>query len=199
MGHIDEGRRRALAHDGSLEALISRVVAEAVVTTVYPALGRAPGLTDCIQPIFVLDLLTTGDALFNGPFGYRAQYWHSPATGLAANAKLIAALAPKLLGAVDASNEQLARIDLCQSLHAASAKLWVRESSALDENALADLAVQPWFDRAQEGVQLAKLGVLAPNVTKFEIKGALLSPYGHEVVPVQKIRRHYDIHHYGFS
>jgi hypothetical protein len=125
--HVEEDRRHELRAGGSFTALLSRVVVDAKVTTVYPLPGRDPGLTDCVQPIFVLDLPVTGDALFNGPFGYRAQYWLAPDIGLAANAKLIAALAPKLLAAVDASNSELTRIDLCQSLHAASAKLWIRE------------------------------------------------------------------------
>jgi hypothetical protein len=196
--HVQEDRRLALRADGSFDALISRVVAEATVTTVYPLPGRDQGLTDCIQPIFLLDLPSTGDPLFNGPFGYRAQYWRGPEIGLAANGKLIAALAPKLLAAVDPSNSQLARIDLCHSVHAASAKLWIRESSAI-EDATPDLDVQPWADRAKDGVRLAKMGLGAPEVTKFEIKGALISPEGHEVVPQRKIRRHYDIYHYGFT
>jgi hypothetical protein len=196
--HVEKDRRQQLRADGSFESLISRVLTDLEVTTVYPLPGQDVGLTDCLQPIFVLDLPSTGDALFNGPFGYRAQYWISPEVGLAANAKIIAALAPKLLSAVDPSNEQLTRIDLSQSLRAASAKLWIRESLATD-NPAPDLRVQPWVDHASEGVRLAKLGLAAPKVAKFEIKGALLSPDGHEVVPQRKIQRHYDIHHYGFS
>ena len=45
------------------------------------------------QPIFTLELKGSGDALFNGPFGYRAQYLLGPNIGLAANAALLAALA----------------------------------------------------------------------------------------------------------
>ena len=196
--HVEEDRRQQLRVDGSFDALISRVWTDLAVTTVYPLPGRDVGLRDCLQPIFVLDLPSTGDALFNGPFGYRAQYWIAPEVGLAANARIIAALAPKLLAAVDPSNKDLTRIDLCQSLHAASARLWIRESMAT-ENPSPDLSVQPWVDRAREGVRLAKMGLAAPRIAKFEVKGALLSPDGHEVVPQRKIQRHYDIHHYGFS
>jgi hypothetical protein len=120
--HVEEERRQQLRADGSFGALIRRVLTDLEVTTVYPLPGQDVGLTDCLQPILVLDLPSTGDALFNGPFGYRAQYWISPEVGLAANAKIIAALAPKLLSAVDPCDERLTRIDLCKSLRAASAK-----------------------------------------------------------------------------
>jgi hypothetical protein len=36
-------------------------------------------------------------------------------------------------------------------------------------------------------------------VREFEIKGALIDPAGHEVIPEHKIRRHYHIHDFGFS
>jgi hypothetical protein len=31
------------------------------------------------------------------------------------------------------------------------------------------------------------------------VKGALLDAFGHEHVPSGKLRRHQDIHHYGFA
>jgi len=36
-------------------------------------------------------------------------------------------------------------------------------------------------------------------VTRFQVKGALLDAFGHEHVPHRKLRRHQDIHHYGFA
>ena len=122
----------------------------------------------------------------------------SPWQGLAANSALLAALAPKLLGAIDPKTEpDLAKIDVCASLHAASAKMWIQEPPILLTTT--DLDVERWVPEAQNGVQLARWGLAAPLVTTFEVKGALMDPYGNEVVPVGKIRRHYDIYHYGFS
>jgi hypothetical protein len=92
----------------------------------------------------------------------------------------------------------LARIDVCAAIGAASAKIWIRESSSLATPS-ADLAVERWVENARRGVELAKIGLMAPEIAKFEIKGALIDPYGHEVVPADKIRRHYQLHHYGFS
>src|SRR5262245_53768595 len=197
--HVPEARRIALASAGSFVALAEQVVADVSNIRVRAGRGRDKGLTDCVQPLFNIDLPQTGDALFNGPFGYRAQYWVGPDQGLAANARLLAALAPKLLGAlVTCTDELLSRIDVCAALSAASAKIWIRESSLLIDGR-ADLNIDRWTDNARNGVELARFGLMAPEISKFEVKGALIDPHGHEVVPVGKIRRHFQIHHYGFS
>ncbi len=62
-----------------------------------------------------------------------------------------------------------------------------------------DLEIDRWVSEAANGVQLAHWGLAAPLVSWFEVKGALVDPYGNEVVPYRKIRRHYEIFHYGFS
>lgn len=197
---VDEARRTALAAPGSFHEIIRLVSEDAREIRARSETGRDRGLTDCVQPIFTLELPTTGDLLFNGPWGYRAQYWVSAGHGLAANAALLAALAPKLLGAVDTKVAPgLAKIDLCASLHAASAKIWIREIPSLLVDPTADLDVERWVLEARRGVELARWGLAAPPVTQFEVKGALIDPYGNEVVPLRKLRRHYDIHHYGFS
>lgn len=197
---VSPERQIALAAPGSFDGLLRRVASDAVVTRVYAKPGSDRGLTQCLQPIFLIELAETGDALFNGPWGYRAQYWIHPSRGLAANRELISALLPKLLAAVDVVAEPiLAKLDLCASLAASSAKIWVRESLALLTESAADLAVERWIEEANRGVELARLGLVAPQQTKFELKGALLDAYGNEVVPARKIRRHLDIHNFGFS
>jgi hypothetical protein len=80
-----------------------------------------------------------------------------------------------------------------------SAKFWIQEIPSLLQNPTIDLKVERWYAEAQRGVQLAQWGLSAPGETKFVVKGALLDPWGNEVVPSRKITRHYDIHHYGFS
>ncbi len=110
------------------------------------------------------------------------------------------ALAPKLLGAMDTKLEPVLRkIDVCASLHAASAKIWIQEIPSFFREPTRDLDVKRWVFEAQNGVELARYGLVAPPVTKFEVKGALIDPYGNEVVPMRKVRRHYDIFQYGFS
>src|SRR5262245_30757007 len=103
---------------------------------------------------------------------------------------LIAALAPKLLDVIDTNAEpDLAKIDVCASLRATSAKFWIQEIPSLLANPTVDLNVERWFEAAQRGVQLARCGLSAPEVTKFEVKGALIDPHGNEVVPSRKISR----------
>jgi hypothetical protein len=197
---IDETRRTALAAPGSFDEVIRLVLEDVRHIRVRSEPGREAGLTDYVQPVFTFKLPDTGDILFNGPWGYRAQYWVSPGRGLAANATLLAALAPKLMATLDTiSDPGLAKIDLCASLSAASAKLWIREIPSLLVNPNADLDIERWVLEARRGVELARWGLSAPVSTLFEVKGALIDPYGNEVVPSRKVRRHFDIHHYGFS
>ncbi len=197
---VPEARRAALAGPGSYERMIRLVVEDARVVGTRAQPGMDPGLTDCVQPIFTLEFANTGDALFNGPFGYRAQYWAGAETGLAGNAALLAALAPKLLGSVDPTTvPELAKIDVCASVAAASAKIWIMEIPSLLMNPTRDLTVERWVAEADRGVELARWGLCAPVVSRFEVKGGLIDAYGNEVVPSRKIRRHFDIYHYGFS
>jgi hypothetical protein len=197
---VTQSRRDVLAQPGSFEELVRLVTADARDIRVYASRGSDRGLTHCIQPVFNFELPDTGDALFNGPWGYRAQYWASPWQGLAANGRLLANLASKLLGAIDiAATHDLAKRDVCASLHAASAKIWIQEIPSLLIEPTIDLDVEPWVTEAKHGVELARWGISAPCVTKFQVKGALLDPYNNEVVPTSKIKRHHDIHHYGFS
>ncbi len=197
---VDTSRRSSLAVPASYEELVHLVVEDVRGVKVRAEPGRDPGLTDCMQAIFDFELPNTGDPLFNGPFGYRAQYWKGANQALAANGELLAALAPKLIGAIDLSAElQLEGFDVCASLQAASAKLWIQELPSWLAQPTADLAVDRWVAEAHRGVQLARWGICAMPVTKFQVKGALLDPSGNEVVPARKICRHYDINQYGFA
>jgi hypothetical protein len=197
---VSTARRELLARPGSFEQLVQLVTEDAEVVLVRAKRGQDPGLTECVQPIFVLQLRNCGDALFNGPFGYRAQYWKAAECGLAANALLVGALAAKLMAAAEKSPvAELAHIDVNASLTAASAKIWIQETGALLASSARDLAVERWVSKADSGAQFAVLGLSAPVASTFEVKGALISPEGHEVVPRRKIRRHHDIFEFGFS
>ena len=196
---VSDSRRAALEKHGSFEELVAEVLEDVRVIRATAETGRDTGLTACLQPVFYIELPKTGDALFNGRSGYRAQYWIDPWHGLTANATLIASLKPKLMAAVDIADQpDLAKIDICASLDAMSSKIWIREApSTLSGNR--DLNIEPWLSEAARGVELARLGVAAPTVSRFEVKGALLDAFGHEHVPCRKLRRHQDLHHYGFA
>lgn len=199
-GSVDARRQAALATPSSFEELVA--IAKVEICKIQPRVepGRDPGLTHCLQPVFAFELPTVGDRLFNGPHGYRAQYWRGPSQGLLANAALIAALAPRLLASIDpAADPNFEKIDVCVSLKATSAKFWIREIPSLLVSPTTDLQVEPWRTEAQRGVQLARWGLSAPEVTKFDVKGGLMDSHGNEVVPSRKVCRQYDIHHYGFS
>jgi len=197
---VSAERRAVLFGPVSFEELVASAKNEIREVRAWAVPGSDPGLTDCLQPVFHFELPTVGDRLFNGPYGYRAQYWRSPMEGLSANAQLLAALSPKLLEVVDTiAQPDLAKFDTCTSLRAASAKFWIQEIPSLLLNPSDDLNVERWRVEAKRGVRLAQLGLSAPETTKFLIKGALLDPHGNEVVPLRKISRHHDIYHYGFS
>jgi len=197
---VSLARRELLAQAGSFERLASLVAEDAEITFVRSKPGQDRGLTHCIQPIFAVQLRKTGDAIFNGPYGYRAQYWQAPEHGLSGNAFLLAKLAPKLLASLESNPiADLNTIDVGASLSAASAKFWIQETGPILANSTRDLAVERWVTNADAGAQFAVLGLCAPVVSKFEVKGALMSPEGHEVVPKRKIRRHHDIFEFGFT
>jgi hypothetical protein len=202
FGSVPSERQTVLATPSSFEDLVALAVTDITGIRARIEPGRDRGLEHCLQPVFSFELPNTGDRLFNGLHGYRAQYWYDPSQGLAANAALILSLTPKLFAAVDESTEpRFTQIDVCVCLRAVSAKFWIREREILSVLAspTEDLDVQPWLDSARRRVQLARWGVCAPEVMQFEVKGALMDPYGNEIIPSRKISRHYDIHHYGFS
>jgi hypothetical protein len=192
-------RRDALARFVSFDELMSAAVGDATNIRAVARRGGARGLKQTIQPIFYVDFPLTGDALHNGPHGYRAQYLLSPWVGLAANSRLIEALTPKLMNSIDLDAEpDLCKVNVCSSLGASSAKIWVREGTTLLDN-VEDLAVPSWVVEAKRGVELATWGLQAPIAERFEVKGALLTEEGHEVVPTFKVRRHFQIHQFGYS
>jgi hypothetical protein len=196
---VDEARRRKLCRAKSFEQLVDDVLADVRVIRAIVERGRDPGLTDCLQPVFFLELAVTGDALFNGPHGYRAQYWTDPWRGLEANALLLSSLRPKLLASVDTNDQpQLAELDVSASLSAVSAKFWIREAPSTMTKTR-ELQVEPWLSAAENGIEKAVLGLAAPQTSKYEVKGALLDKHGNERVPARKIGRHHEIHRFGFS
>jgi hypothetical protein len=193
-------RQSILTSPTSFETLVALAEREICDIRFRLEPGRDPGLTHCLQPIFSFELPTVGDRLFNGPYGYRAQYWREPFQGLYANSELITALMPALLAVIGPdSDPNISKIDVSVSLRAVSAKFWMRENLSLMVSTTTDLMVEPWRREAARGELLARWGLWAPETSSFEIKGALIDLYGNEIIPEGKISRHYEIHRYGFS
>lgn len=163
--------------------------------------GQAKGLEHCIQPVFDLEVSPEAyDSFFNSPSGYRARYLRDPFEGLTANHVLINALLNRLLDDAKLSIDQdLKRIDIRTSLRALSSKVWIYEGTFNFDAPTVDLSVGSWAEEAFNGERRAKWGLCAPEGTRLQVKGALLDPKGHEIVPRGKTLRHVDIHKYGFS
>jgi hypothetical protein len=161
--------------------------------------GCADGLTDCWQPVFILYVdASSFDAFYNGPYGYRAQYAIDPDVGLAANGQVIRTLTDALL-AQAALTEDLVALPVRRSLEAASAKIWPLEDDLRFDRFRRDLAVPRWVEAAERGSELAQMGLVAPEATVLEVKGALLDSFANEVVPASKVRRRHQIHEMGFT
>ncbi|MDM0022105.1 hypothetical protein [Variovorax saccharolyticus] len=83
-------RKAWLAAPGSFAGMAAAAVAAASAPHLRAKPGREGPCVGHWQPIFSFTVpRVVGDALFNGPYGLRAQYWRSPACGLAANAALV--------------------------------------------------------------------------------------------------------------
>ncbi|MFC6672509.1 hypothetical protein [Marinobacterium aestuariivivens] len=198
---VSTDRRKALAEPGSFDELISRVCVEAEVVKAKKDTGSDSSLIGCWRPIFTIELQDTGDQLFNGPWGYRAQFWESPERGMEANLLLIESLYPILLEFIQRHPAgDMSTKDVEQRLTASSAKIWPDESQLCLAGPSKDLDVDRWRTEADAGQWKANVGLAAPKVSKFEVKGAFFdSNTWNEVVPEQKLQRHHEIHQFGFS
>lgn len=144
---------------------------------------------------------STFDAFFNSRCGYRAQYLVDPECGQAANGIILAALREQLEAATErpTAPHEMESSAARASFRAVSAKIWLFEDEFDFGKPTEDLAVDTWKATAILGVKKAKWGLCAPRATTLEVKGAFLDPYGHEVVPADKIGRRFEIHTCGFS
>ena len=168
--------------------------AQVVEFTWEPFTGAT--LTGCSRASFLLRVsLTTYDAFFNSPAGYRGQYALSVSEGEAANRRLLTGLEPRLLSFVTSRNE-LFPSSVSASLRAAEAKVWIYEpevESQLGEEHPAILYT-PWADSSETGV-----GLLAPMGTSLEVKGGWLDRQGQERRNPVKANRSNEIHELGYS
>jgi hypothetical protein len=146
-------------------------------------------------------LPVTCDAFFNGPTGYRAQYYIDPDLGQAANGYTIETLHAKLEHAFLAGQlPDIARDEMVYGLRAASAKIWIEEQS----DRTPALAVDRWVDSARENGGLkSQMALTAPQGVTLEVKGAWIHRASNnvftELVTDEKIKRRFEISATGFS
>jgi hypothetical protein len=149
------------------------------------------------------------DAFFNSPVGYRAQYCISVENGERHNRELIDLLTRPCLDfaqrkAPSTFGDRLIRA----SLAGQQAKIWIDEA---DLNRLegAHISFPRWTTKAAAAAEgswadmaarsKAESGILAPEGTHLEIKGAWILPDGAECRDPTKEHRSREIHDYGFS
>ena len=196
-----EERRNRLLRKTDFSDVVQAVCESARVTRVWAKRGEAKGLTECVQPVFDIEVRPeVYDVFFNAAGGYRAQYLRSPTDGLAGNQAILGALLNRLVDeARRAQVEELRDIDVRLSLRALSSKVWIYEGTFDFDTPSQDLDIATWAEQAFQGEERATWGLCAPCGTLLQVKGALLDPFGHEVVPYRKILRHEHIHRFGFS
>jgi len=153
------------------------------------------------------------DLFFNSSQGYRAWYYRSPWSGLEANAAFLTSVRPSLLASGPIANTP--HIDASVSLDRGSAKVWLAEASkglASSSGTPCEHCAGEWsapggefaaeiLNQRWEYVHhtSARWGTRAPYLTKLRVFGAFVNHAGHELVPVDKNRRHFDIHERGWA
>jgi hypothetical protein len=198
---FDPRRREELYNVPSFAEVISMLEGSVHDVHVKAEPGREPELVECLQPVFTLSVSGSAfDAFFNSPNGYRGCYLQHVNLGVAANLDLVAALHDRLVdNATRACIPELGSIDVSDSLRATSCKAWIHEDDFPFQDVTKDLAVDAWLSAAASGAKKANWGLCAPKGSRIQIKGALLDPHGHEVVPRTKVLRRYEIQRFGFS
>jgi len=150
---------------------------------------------------------TTYDAFFNSPVGYRAQYCKGIENGLKQNRRLIEAVMPLCLQSIEGrSQEEYPREMVLASLSGTDAKIWINDKDWPDIDEI-HINHAPWVAKtknASKGTMAeqvartnAAIGVLAPENTHIEIKGAWLTSDNREWRDPGKAKRAEEIRDYG--
>ena len=146
------------------------------------------------------------DLFYNGASGYRAQYYHAPELGTAANRFAIDQLLPNAIREVAAINKRTCRPDWVEkSLGHSDAKLWPHQGTWLRRRRMSDqnLLVTRWLARHHDPDNKrrmkAKRSILTPaKETKLELKGGFLSLRGN-LRRTFKPHRSRELHELGYT
>jgi hypothetical protein len=209
------GHRRAyLDSRHSFEEIARTVVSEARVLDCWsepyrhPPKGAPTGIRQVCFRVCVSE--QTFDLLYNASDGLRGRYWQSPDVGFLATCSLISSLEPDFLAFAEKHppnarrGQAMGSADICASLRAASAKIWIREKDAsgntkINLNVGPQLKVLRWEQNESRTGHNRPFWRWTPCENEIEIKGALLDPQGGEHVPEGKRDRSCQIHLYGFT
>ena len=215
--NFDAQRRVALERVANFAAVIEIILAEATVANFQVCRGKVGLLKQCYRPQFELTLSPeAADLFFNSPAGYRAQYLADPDGGQKENARLIAALASRLISHAETHPAKLHMpvYAIRLALSACSAKVWLPEASfAFNHEIIEEITVPLWRRNAlaaldafankkrpdPEQQEKAIWGLRASRAKSIEVKGAFLGAENEEIVPSDKISRRLDIHLFGYA
>jgi hypothetical protein len=178
--------------------------------------GRTFPVDGALRPVWFVSFdPSLVDWFFNGPCGYRAQYYSSPENGLNANSFLLRETEQKLVQIAKRSDFEymdpdhgrlhMDRDTLQTSLRQGSAKVWGDESKGElndvisgGQNSEPQILAERWMVNADANAQKALWGIQAPIIETLKFHGAFLKN-GIEIVPPNKIHRSEDIYYFGFS
>ena len=193
-----------------LAATETKVTKENLEAWIEPSKNTYKGARQVIFRIRVSP--RTYDLLYNAPDGLRGRYWQSPDKGSLATRYLIDLLKSTLLGFAKANPPQLKSKkmhdnemtldDVCISLEAPSAKVWIRERADNGDSIIAggpQLIVRRWKKNEADPRGKGQQWCDTPSDGWIEIKGALIDSQGVEHVPESKWDRCWQIHHFGFT
>ena len=198
---IPQQRADELRSWTSFEVIAERVGAGEILRFKWDLFRDDRWLKGCTRASYVLKVpALIYDAFFNSPNGYRAQYAHSVARGLAANRLLLSLLESRLLAFEQVERAvatgQISASRVRDSLRAVDAKLWIveDEQTMRHVNGLGnEILYSVWASSRIGHGQRAPQGVL------IDIKGGWLDATGREQRDDWKAYRSEDIHCTGWT
>lgn len=219
---VEAQRLRSLEQDFPFSAITQRVADEMTDIKFYPEKGKTEAKNKKRAEFFFRIDTKTLDIFFNGPQGYRAQYYLDPQRGNDCNRFMIDILKGKLIEAARQASQELMTIEQIEkSLEYESAKIWIDEGKSSlnkkcsDPQEILVLEVPRWvaamnqvlaaWNAGQQPeptiMDRALLGVQAPVGVGGHMKvlGAWLDVNDRVFVVQSKINRAQQIYNYGFS
>lgn len=199
---LDPSRRERLLDLLRPEELLIRFLAESVdaaldgrVAIHWQKADEAPGYFRLMAQIPIKECVF--DQLFNGRFGYRAQYYLSPEEGILFNRRIVRGLKPVICRAYELTPLEADLELVMYSLTRPHAKIWIyKEQAAFGDAAENSLTPQRWVEN---GAALGRRVPLPEHCT-VDLKGAFIHPKTKELfIDELKLSRPYDLHCRGFS
>lgn len=206
---VPKRRRDKLVAVASFDVVISRIAA-GTVDSFKADPRRNPPCLGCSRAFFRIRVRECDyDAFFNSPVGYRAQYCIALEHGQKQNRRLIEAVTPRCLEFQRQYKlGEFPEAMVLASLRGSDAKVWINDADLPDVDEV-HIDYPPWVVKARAAASgtladqaaraSAASGVLAPEGTHIEVKGAWITPNGEECRDPSKAHRAQEIRDYGYA